>query len=112
MGWVELIRRGGLPPRRDERKTCPAGTNRLCIEMGHGRRQAGSAKKRKGVLRRMKRLVKIVRGHAVSHRALLDQEWEQTERTRRQAEQILKRIEPAQTQLPAAVTQTTDRHIG
>src|SRR5260370_41860056 len=80
--------------------------------MGQGRRQTGSAKKRKAVLRRMKRLVKIVRGHAVSHRALLDQEWEQTEWTRRQAEQILKRIDAVLTQLPAAVKQAHERIIG
>src|SRR5258708_1326218 len=87
MASGELIRREGLRRRMDEPKTFLTRINRLCIEMGHGRRQAGSAKKRKGVLRRMKRLGKIVRGHAVSHPRLLDQPWEQTKWTRPPAEQ-------------------------
>jgi hypothetical protein len=80
--------------------------------MGQGRRQAGGAKKRKGVLRQMKRLVKIVRGHAMSHRSLLDQAWSKTELTRLQAEQILQRLDAVLTQLPAAVKQAHERIIG
>jgi len=112
MAATELIRREGLRHRMDEPKTFLTGINRLCIEMGQGRRSAGSAKKRKAVLRKMKRLVKVVRGHAVRHRDLLDQQWRKTEWTRRQAEQILKRIDVVVTQLPAAVTQAHERIIG
>ena len=60
----------------------------------------------------MKRLVKVVRSHAVRHRDLLDQQWRKTEWTRRQAEQILKRIDVVVTQLPAAVKQAHERIIG
>ena len=112
MAATELIRREGLRHRMDEPKTFLTGINRLCIEMGQGRRSAGSAKKRKAVLRKMKRLVKVVRGHAVRHRDLLDQQWRKTEWTRRQAEQILKRIDVVVTQLPAAVKQAHERIIG
>jgi hypothetical protein len=109
---VELIRHEGLRHPMDEPKTFLTQINRLCIEMGQGRRQMGSAKKRKAVLRRMKRLVKVVRGHAVRHRDLLDRDWSQTEWTRRQAEQILRRIDQVLTQLPAAVKQAHERIIG
>ena len=112
MSSVELIRREGLRHRMDEPKIFLTRINRLCIEMGQGRRQAGVAKKRKMVLRQMKRLVRIVRGHAVRHRDLLDQQWPKTEWTRRQAEQILKRIDEVLTQLPAAVKQAHERIIG
>ena len=56
--------------------------------------------KRKVVLRGMKRVMKIVRDHIVSHRRLLDQEWKKTEWTQPQVEQILQRIDAALTQLP------------
>jgi hypothetical protein len=112
MAATELIRREGLRHRMDEPKAFLTGINRLCIEMGQGRRSVGSAKKRKAVLRKMKRLVKVVRGHAVRHRDLLDHQWRKTEWTRRQAEQILKRIDVVVTQLPAAVKQAHERIIG
>jgi hypothetical protein len=112
MAAIEVIRREGLRYRMDEPKFFLTRINRLCIEMGQGRRSAGSARKRKAVLRRMKRLVKVVRGHAVRHRDLLDQRWQKTGWTRRQAEQILKRIDLVLTQVPAAVKQAHERIIG
>ena len=112
MAAVELIRREGLCHRMEEPKTFLTRINRLCIEMGQGRRSAGSAKKRKAVLRKMKRLVKVVRGHAVRHRDLLDGQWRKTEWSRRQAERILNRIDLVLTQLPAAVKQAHERIIG
>jgi IS5 family transposase len=53
-----------------------------------------------------------VRGHAVRHRNLLDQAWRKTDWTRKQAEQILNRIDAVLTQLPAAVKQAHERIIG
>ena len=41
----------------------------------------------------MKRQVKVVAGHARRHRALLDEEWAQTDWTRPQAEEVLRRID-------------------
>jgi hypothetical protein len=112
MSSVDLIRREGLRRRMEEPKSFVTRINHLCIEMGQGRRRSGGAKQRKRVLRAMKRVVKIVRGHAVSHRQLLDQEWSKTELTRPQTEQILQRIDAVLTQLPAAVKQAHERIIG
>jgi hypothetical protein len=112
MAATELIRREGLRHRMEAPKTFLTRINRLCIEMGQGRRQMDRAKKRKAVLRKMKRLVKVVRGHAVRHRHLLNRDWSQTEWTRRQAEQVLQRMDLVLSQLPAAVKQAHERIIG
>jgi hypothetical protein len=60
----------------------------------------------------MKKLVGIVRGHARRHRALLEEQWEQTEWTRAQAEQILRRLDGVLQLLPQAQKQAHERIIG
>jgi hypothetical protein len=60
----------------------------------------------------MKKLVGVVREHAQRHRDLLDRQWEQTEWTRAQAEQILRRIDGVLTLLPQAQKQAHERIIG
>ena len=80
--------------------------------MTHSRRQPESRKERKRVLRGMKKLVKVVGRHARRHRDLLDQEWEKTDWTRRQADQILGRIDQVLELLPRAQKQAHERIIG
>jgi len=53
-----------------------------------------------------------VRAHAQRYRDLLDQQWEQTDWTRPQAEQVLRRLDHVLSQLPAAVAQAHERIIG
>jgi hypothetical protein len=86
--------------------------NRLSMEMTHTRRKKNSTKERKRVLRQMKKLVVVVRGHARRYRALLDENWQATDWSRRQAEQVLKRIDLVMEALPAAVKQAHERIIG
>jgi hypothetical protein len=86
--------------------------NRRSIQMSQQARRSGSKKGRKRVLRQIKQLVGVVRGHARRHRQLLDQEWEQTDWTRRQAEQILRRIDSVLELLPRAQKQAHERIIG
>jgi hypothetical protein len=86
--------------------------NRLCIQMTHSRRKAQSKKERKRILRQMKKLVKVVRGHAQRHRELLDQQWQNTGWTRGQAEQVLKRLDQVLALLPRAERQAHERIIG
>src|SRR5262249_121899 len=64
------------------------------------------------VLREMKELVGVVRGHARRYRTLLDENWQATDWTRPQAEQVLKRIESVIEALPVAVKQAHERIIG
>ncbi len=57
-------------------------------------------------------LVVVVRGHARRYRTLLDLNWQATDWTRPQAEQVLKRIDSVPEALPAAVKQAHERIIG
>jgi len=57
----------------------------------------------------MDRLVGTVRNHARRYRDLLDQRWAQTDWTRPQAEQVLRRMEHVLTQLPKARHQARQR---
>jgi len=112
MKAVTLIRREGLKARMEPPAEFLRRINRLCIEMTHSRRKPESRKERKRVLRRMKKLVKVVGRHARKHRDLLDQEWKKTEWTRRQADQVLGRIDQVLELLPRAQKQAHERIIG
>ncbi|HEX9596749.1 MAG TPA: transposase [Anaerolineales bacterium] len=107
-----LIRREGLKGRMRPPEEFLRQMNRLCIQMSAEGRRCGSKKGRKRVLRQMKKLVKTIRCHAQRHRKLLDTRWEQTQWTRPQAEQILKRIDNVIEQLPRAQKQAHERIIG
>jgi hypothetical protein len=112
MKAVTLIRREGLKARMEPPSEFLRRINRLCIEMTHSRRKAQSRKERKRILRGMKKLVKVVGRHARKHRDLLDQEWEKTDWTRRQADQVLGRIDQVLELLPRAQKQAHERIIG
>ena len=112
MKALTLIRREGLKARMEPPEEFLRRINRLCIEMTHSRRKAQSRKERKRILRGMKKLVKVVGRHARKHRDLLDQEWEKTAWTRRQADQVLGRIDQVLELLPRAQKQAHERIIG
>jgi hypothetical protein len=107
-----VIRKAGLRGRMEAPEEFLRRMNRLSIAMSQQARRAGRKKGRKRVLREMKQLVGVVRAHARRHRDLLDQQWEQTEWTRAQAEQILRRIDGVLEQLPRAQKQAHERIIG
>jgi hypothetical protein len=86
--------------------------NRLSIQMTFARRAKDAKKQRKKTLRLMKQQVKVVAGHARRHRELLDRAWNQTDWTRAQAEQVLRRMDGVLAQLPQAQTQAHERIIG
>jgi transposase, IS5 family len=107
-----LIRKAGLRERMAPPEEFLRRMNRLSIQMTQQARRSGSKKGRKRVLRQMKQLVGVVRAHARRHRELLDQQWEQTEWTRGQAEQILRRLDGVLELLPRAQKQAHERIIG
>lgn len=112
MKAVTLIRAQGLKHRMEAPETFLSRINQLCIQMTHAwRRQdpAQSRRQRKHTLRQMDRLVGIVRQHACRYRDLLDQQWEQTDWTRPQAEQVLRRMDQVLEQLPQARKQARQR---
>jgi len=107
-----LIRKAGLRGRMQAPEEFLRSMNRLSIAMAQQARRAGRKKGRKRVLRQMKKLVSVVRGHARRHRDLLDKQWQQTEWTRAQAQQILRRIDGVLELLPRAQKQAHERIIG
>ena len=64
-----LIRKAGLCRRMQAPEQFLRSLNRLSIAMAQQARRAGRKKGRKRVLRQMKQLVGVVRGHARRHRA-------------------------------------------
>jgi hypothetical protein len=112
MKATALIREAGLRGRMAAPEEFLRRMNRLSMQMTQQARRCGGKKERKRVLRQMKQLVGVVRGHARRHRQLLDQRWQETEWTRRQVEQILGRIDGVLELLPRAQKQAHERIIG
>jgi hypothetical protein len=109
---IELIRKHGLRYRMQEPGEFLSQMNKLCMAMSAARRQSDSKKQRKKVLRMMKRLLKVIEGHAARYHQLLDEQWRQTDWTRLQAETVLRRILAVLDQLPQAIKQAHERIIG
>jgi len=61
---MALIRKHGLRHRMEEPAEFLTRMNQLCMAMSAARRQSDSKKQRKKVLRMMKRLLKVIEGHA------------------------------------------------
>jgi hypothetical protein len=112
MKATTLIRNQGLCARMEPPKEFLRRINRLSIEMTHQRRSPNSVKGRKRVLRQMKKVVGVVRAHAKRHRQLLDGDWQKTDWTRKEAEQVIQRIDRVLTLLPRAQKQAHERIIG
>lgn len=109
---ILLIRREGLKNRMDSPKTFMKKMNQLCIEMTHCRRKKESKKQRKNTIRKMKTLSHVISTHAKKHRDLLDQYWDSTTLSRKQAEQVISRIDGILESLPKAINQAHERIIG
>jgi len=107
-----LIRGRGICARMESPESFLARMNKCCMAMAAAGRKPGSKKKKKALLRQMKALAKTIAAHARRHRAALDERWAQTDWSRGQAEQILRRIDGILEQLPAAIKQAHERIIG
>jgi len=80
--------------------------------MTHSRRKANSKKQRKIILRKMKKLSRCIARHGKRYRQLLSNEWEKTDWTEIQAQQVIRRIDNILEQLPTAIKQAHERIIG
>src|SRR6266567_483866 len=109
MKAVRLIRGQGLKHRMEEPEVFISRINKLCIQMTHAWNQVDGQRQRKKTLRQMDRVVGIVRSHARRYRDLLDGQWEQTQWTRAQAQQVLGRMDRVLDQLPKARRQARER---
>ena len=77
-----------------------------------GGKKGEGKKERKGKLRAIKKLTKVVEAHAKRYRAQLDENWAQSDLSRKEAEVILRRMDRVLEQLPEARQQAHDRIIG
>jgi len=109
---IVLIRNHGIKHRMPAPERFLCDMNKRCMEMTQCRRKADSKKTRKRTLRMMKALVDTVARHARRYHELLAQGWEQTDWSRPQAEEVLRRIESVLEKLPAAKQQAHERIIG
>ena len=109
MKALALIREQGLKHRMEPPESFITRINRLCIEMTHTRAKQDTNRHRKITLRKMDRVVGTVAAHARRYRKLLDEKWDQTDWTRPQAEQVLRRIDQVLEQLPRARKQARQR---
>lgn len=112
MKAVALIRDQGLKHRMEPPESFISRLNGLCIQMTHAARRTDPQqcqRQRKGTLRQMDRLVGTVRNHARRYRRLLDENWKQTQWTRPQTQQVLRRMDQVLEQLPQARRQARER---
>jgi hypothetical protein len=109
MKAVGLIRDQGLKHRMEAPEGFRRRINTLSIQMTHAWNRDDGQRHRKKTLRQMDRLVGTVRNHARRYRDLLDERWEQTQWTRPQAEQVLRRMDAVLQQLPQARQQARQR---
>jgi hypothetical protein len=109
MKAVRLIRDQGLKHRMEEPEVFLSRMNGLCLEMSRAYGQNDSQRRRKRTFRKIDKLAQIVRAHARRYRSILEEHWEQTEWTRKQAEQVLRRMDQVLEQLPAARRQARQR---
>lgn len=111
-GAIALIRKRGLKHRIGPPETFLREMNKLCIEMTHTRKRKDGKKVRKMVLRRMKKLMKTIGGHAESYHALLEERWRETGWSELETQVVLDRIRRILDQLPQAIHQAHERIIG
>jgi hypothetical protein len=109
---IKTIRAHGLKHRINEPHLFLKQMNKLCICMTHTRRKADSKKQRKNIFRKMKKLGQCIAKHGKHYRELLASEWEKTDLSNTQAQQIIRRIDSILEQFPAAIKQAHERIIG
>lgn len=109
MKAITLIRDQDLKHRMEPPEQFISRINTLCIQMTHAWHKDDGLRQRKKTLRQMDRLVGTVRKHARRYRDLLDQNWQQTDWTRPQTEQVLRRMDQVLDQLPKARKQARQR---
>jgi len=111
MKAILLIRQQGLKHRMEPPEQFLSRMNRLCIQMNQARSKPTTRRNAKSVFRKIDGLVGTVRRHAKRYRDLLDQQSAQTQWTRAQAEQVLRRMDHVLELLPKARKQARQRII-
>lgn len=108
---IKCIRSHGLRHRIPVPEEFARKMNSLCIEMANSRRNKNAKKRRKNVFRRMKALVGVIKEHALRYRDILNAKWEESDLSKAEADQIIKRLDNVLYKLPKALKQANDRII-
>ena len=109
---IMLIRAKGIKHRMGDPEKFLRDMNKLCIEMTHVRKKPNAKKMRKGIFRRMKRLMKLIETHAMNYHRELEARWTETDWSELEAQVVLDRIKNILDQLPQAIHQAHERIIG
>ena len=109
---IKTIRKQGLKNRMIEPRLLLRQMNKHCISMTHTRRKLNSKKQRKIIFRAMRKLSNRIAKHGRRYRDLLAKEWEKTNWSYKQAQQVICRIDNILDQLPVAIKQAHERIIG
>ncbi len=109
---IRQIRAQGLRHRMPDPELFLRNANKLAIAMCAARRSRNARRQRKQILRSLKKLNRLVARHTRTYRDLLDREWSKTDWTRKQAEQVLARMDNVLKKLPDAIHQAHERIIG
>ena len=110
---LKLIRAEGIVCRMPwEPERFAREMNRLCVEMTHSRRRPQSKKARKGILRKMKKLLRTIGRHADRHADKLREEFERTRFSETETGRIVARIEGMSAKIGEVIQQAHERIIG
>lgn len=109
---MKLIRNAEIKCRMPELSGFTTKMNGLCIKMAGANRTNDAGKKRKGVLRSMKTLEKVIRKHALRHYEKFNLLWSETAYTQGRADLILNRIKKTIDIMPKVIHQAHERIIG
>lgn len=110
---ILTIRRHGLRHRIGEPEEFLRIINAQCMAMAAAsRRKAGGKKERKRVLRVMQKIGKTVIEHARRYRQVLDENWQRSDLSRKEAAVILRRIDNVLEQAATAIKQAHERIFG
>ncbi|MDP7023773.1 MAG: hypothetical protein QGH42_05970 [Kiritimatiellia bacterium] len=109
---IMLIRAKDIKHRMGDPEKFLRDMNKLCIEMTHVRKKPDAKKMRKGIFRRMKRLMRVIEKHAMNYHSELEARWTESDWSETEAQVVLDRIKNILDQLPQAIHQAHERIIG
>ncbi len=109
---IQVIRKHGLKHRMPDPVVLLARVNALAMGISAGRRNPQKKKQRNKMFRKLCEICKVIEEHGKTYRKELDEKWEETDLSRKQAEARLKRIDKIIEQLPEARRQAYERIIG
>lgn len=108
---IKTIRNQGLYHRMPTPDSFLTKVNKLSMAMTQASRNRNGKNVQKKTFRKMKWLLRTVEQHGLRYHSLLDQNWEKTMWSRKQTDQVLKRISAVTAQVDAIIRLAHNRII-